>query len=116
MAQPAKIHVRDLSMAYPSANGSVVRVLEKIDLQLAAGEFVCLVGQSGCGKSTLLNIVGGFVKPTGGETLIDGIPVTGPDVRRMFIFQENALFPWLTVKENVGFGLAHRAKAERNEI
>ena len=117
MNQPPKIHVRNLSMAYPSsANGSLVRVLENIDLQVAAGEFVCLVGQSGCGKSTLLNMVGGFLKPTGGAALIDGVPVTGPDVRRMFIFQENALFPWLTVKENVGFGLMHRAKAERAEV
>ncbi len=61
----------------------------------------------------LLNIVGGFLKPTGGEALIDGAPVRGPDMRRIFIFQENALFPWLTVKENIAFGLMHRPKAER---
>lgn len=117
MNQQPKIHVRDLSMTFSGGtNGSMVRVLEHIDLEVAAGEFVCLVGQSGCGKSTLLNIVGGFLKPTSGESLIDGAPVTGPDVRRIFIFQENALFPWLTVKENVGFGLMRRPKAERAEI
>ena len=114
--QHAKIHIRNLSMSFPGgASGSVTHVLEDIDLEVAAGEFVCLVGQSGCGKSTLLNIVGGFLKPTSGEALIDGAPVRGPDMRRIFIFQENALFPWLTVKENVGFGLLRRPKAEREE-
>jgi NitT/TauT family transport system ATP-binding protein len=117
MSDPPKIRVRDLSMSFPSgADGSVIRVLENIDLDVAAGEFVCLVGQSGCGKSTLLNLVAGFLKPTSGQALIDGAPVTGPDVRRIFIFQENALFPWLTVRENVGFGLTHLAKAEQVEI
>src|SRR3990172_11444971 len=115
MNQHLKIHVRDLSMSFPGTNGAVIRVLENIDLEIAAGEFVCIVGQSGCGKSTLLNIVGGFLKPTSGEALIDGAPVRGPDMRRIFIFQENALFPWLTVKENVGFGLLRRPKAEREE-
>ncbi|MEX0614033.1 MAG: ABC transporter ATP-binding protein [Pirellulales bacterium] len=114
MTQHAKIHIRDLSMSFPSgANGSVTHVLENTNLEVTAGEFVCIVGQSGCGKSTLLNIVGGFLKPTSGQALIDGTPVRGPDMRRIFIFQENALFPWLTVKENVGFGLMHRPKAER---
>ena len=117
MTQPAKIHVRDLSISFPGGtNGSAIRVLQNIDLEVAAGEFVCLVGQSGCGKSTLLNIVGGFLKPTSGDALIDGTPVTGPDMRRIFIFQENALFPWLTVKENVGFGLMQRPKPEREDI
>src|SRR3990172_113103 len=116
MNQHLKIHVRDLSMSFPGTNGAVIRVLENIDLEVATGEFVCIVGQSGCGKSTLLNVVGGFLKPTSGESLIDGDPVTGPDVRRIFIFQENALFPWLTVRENVGFGLMKLPKAEQADI
>jgi NitT/TauT family transport system ATP-binding protein len=117
MSDHPKIQVRDLSMSFPSgADGSAIRVLENIDLDVVAGEFVCLVGQSGCGKSTLLNLVAGFLKPTSGEALIDGAPVNGPDVRRIFIFQENALFPWLTVRENVGFGLNHLARAEQVEI
>jgi NitT/TauT family transport system ATP-binding protein len=117
MTQQPKIHLCNLSMGFPGATGGAgTHVLDSIDLEIAAGEFVCIVGQSGCGKSTLLNIIGGFLKPTGGKTLIDGALVTGPDVRRIFIFQENALFPWLTVKENVGFGLMHRSKPERTEI
>jgi NitT/TauT family transport system ATP-binding protein len=117
MAQQPKIHVCNLSMSFPGGTGaSGTHVLDNIDIEVAAGEFVCIVGQSGCGKSTLLNIIGGFLKPTGGQTLIDGAPVTRPDMRRIFIFQENALFPWLTVKENVGFGLMRKAKAQRNEI
>jgi NitT/TauT family transport system ATP-binding protein len=113
MKPQSKIHIRELSMAFPGgANGSAVDVLEHIDLEVATGEFVCLVGQSGCGKSTLLNILGGFFSPTSGQALIDGTPVVGPDMRRVFIFQENALFPWLTVKENVGFGLMRRPTAE----
>ncbi len=117
MSHHPKILVRDVSMSFPSGrHGSTISVLDHVDLEVAAGEFVCLVGQSGCGKSTLLNIIGGFLKPTTGQTLIDGVPVAGPDVRRVFIFQENALFPWLTVRENVGFGLMHRPKAEQQEI
>jgi NitT/TauT family transport system ATP-binding protein len=117
MMQQPKIHIRDLSMGFPGpTGGAATDVLDHIDLEVAAGEFVCIVGQSGCGKSTLLNIIGGFLKPTSGQTLIDGAPVTGPDMRRIFIFQESALFPWLTVKENVGFGLTQKPKAEQIEI
>ncbi len=116
MKKQTKIHVRDLSMSFPGGtNGAVIHVLEHINLEVGAGEFVCLVGQSGCGKSTLLNLLGGFLKPTAGETLIDGARVNGPDLRRIFIFQESALFPWLTVRENIGFGLTRRPKAEREE-
>jgi NitT/TauT family transport system ATP-binding protein len=112
-----KIHIRDLSMTFPGgARGAMVHVLEHIELEVAAGEFVCLVGQSGCGKSTLLNLMGGFLRPTAGATLIDGAPVSAPDVRRIFIFQENALFPWLTVEENIGFGLMHRPRAVREQV
>src|SRR5690606_32276488 len=71
----------------------------------ARGEFVCIVGPSGCGKSTLLNIVGGFLTQTRGEVIVENAPVTGPDRRRIFVFQENGVFPWLTVADNIGFGL-----------
>jgi len=69
-----------------------VQVLQNINLQIKDSEFVCIVGPSGCGKSTLLNIIGGFLKATRGELLIDGKAVTGPDVKRIFIFQENGIF------------------------
>jgi ABC-type nitrate/sulfonate/bicarbonate transport system ATPase subunit len=86
-------------------DGSVVSVLEDIDLDVSEGEFVCLLGPSGCGKSTMLNIMAGFLSPTGGRVSIDGEQVGGPDPRRIFVFQERGVFPWLTVEGNIGFGL-----------
>lgn len=92
-----------------------IDVLTSIDLSVADGEFVCILGPSGCGKSTLLNIVGGFLSATSGEVLIDGQPVTRPDPRRIFVFQERGVFPWLTVEGNVGFGLFRLPAAEKAE-
>jgi NitT/TauT family transport system ATP-binding protein len=112
-----KIEVRGLELKFPGkVPNSTVDVLRGVDLAVAEGEFVCLVGPSGCGKSTLLNIVGGFLAPTVGSVEIDGEAVSAPDPRRVFIFQENGVFPWLTVEENIGFGLGHRPGAERREI
>jgi ABC-type nitrate/sulfonate/bicarbonate transport system ATPase subunit len=109
--------VRDLWMTYPGRRGSdAVNVLERIDMEVRSGEFVCIVGPSGCGKTTLLNIIGGFLKPTRGEVLVDGEPVQGPDPRRIFIFQEGGVFPWLTVRENIGFGLLRGPKADRDRV
>lgn len=105
-----KVALRNVSMAFGG-----MRVLENIDLTVDAGEFVCLLGPSGCGKSTLLNIVGGFVKPAGGSVTIDGEPVTAPDPRRIFVFQERGVFPWLTVEENIGFGLFKLRDAQQRE-
>jgi ABC-type nitrate/sulfonate/bicarbonate transport system ATPase subunit len=92
-----------------------VRVLDDINLSVSEGEFVCLLGPSGCGKSTLLNIVGGFLRPTEGEVTIDGERVTQPDPRRIFVFQERGVFPWLTVEENIGFGLFRQSEQEKRE-
>jgi ABC-type nitrate/sulfonate/bicarbonate transport system ATPase subunit len=77
------------------------------------GEFVCVLGPSGCGKSTLLNIVAGFLPPTSGSVRIDGEEVRGPDSRRIFVFQERGVFPWLTVEGNIGFGLGRLSRQER---
>jgi NitT/TauT family transport system ATP-binding protein len=90
-----------------------VRVLEDIDLTVREGEFVCILGPSGCGKSTFLNVVAGFLAPTGGSVKIDGEEVQGPDPRRIFVFQERGVFPWLTVEGNIGFGLGRLLRAER---
>ena len=111
---PSKVSVRGVSMRFQT-DGSPIEVLTSIDLDVADGEFVCILGPSGCGKSTLLNIVGGFLKATSGQVLIDGQPVTGPDPRRIFVFQERGVFPWLTVEGNVAFGLFRLSAAERAE-
>jgi ABC-type nitrate/sulfonate/bicarbonate transport system ATPase subunit len=107
-----KVAISGVSMVFRS-DGREVRVLESIDLEVGDGEFVCLLGPSGCGKSTLLNIVGGFLRPTSGEVRIDGEPVLGPAPRRIFVFQERGVFPWLTVAGNIGFGLARLPADER---
>ncbi|MEY2530727.1 MAG: NitT/TauT family transport system ATP-binding protein, partial [Verrucomicrobiota bacterium] len=100
------VSIRNVSMSFPGKHpGEQIDVLENISAEIAHGEFVCLVGPSGCGKSTLLNIVAGFLDATSGEVLVEREPVTGPDARRIFVFQENGVFPWLNVVENVGFGL-----------
>jgi NitT/TauT family transport system ATP-binding protein len=112
----AMIEVRDCWKSFPGKKpGELVHVLEKVDLEVKAGEFVCIVGPSGCGKSTLLNIIGGFITQTRGSANVGGAPVSGPDPRRIFVFQENGVFPWLTVEENIGFGLMSRPPAERDE-
>ncbi|MBX3361671.1 MAG: ABC transporter ATP-binding protein [Phycisphaeraceae bacterium] len=95
---------------------SDVHVLEGVHADVRAGEFVCIVGPSGCGKSTLLNIVAGFIPPTSGEVMVEGKGVSRPDARRIFVFQENGVFPWLTVAQNVGFGLQRREPSERQRI
>jgi len=111
------IEVRDLWMTFPGKrSGEKIHVLENVNLTVKRGEFVCIVGPSGCGKSTLLNIIGGFLKQTSGTALVEGKAVTGPDPKRIFVFQENGVFPWLTVEDNVGFGLSHKSEEERREI
>jgi ABC-type nitrate/sulfonate/bicarbonate transport system ATPase subunit len=96
-------------------DGESLPVLEDINLDVDDGEFVCLVGPSGCGKSTLLNAMAGFLSPTSGSVSIDGEMVTGPDPRRILVFQERGVFPWLTVEGNIGFGLSNLSRAERTQ-
>ena len=91
-----------------------VNVLDDISLEVGVGEFVCLLGPSGCGKSTMLNVVAGFLNPTSGQVKIDDQLVIGPDRRRVFVFQERGVFPWLTVEGNIGFGLFDLSESERN--
>ena len=109
-----KLQVRNLSMVF-SRDGKTTPVLENINLEVAAGEFVCLLGPSGCGKSTLLNTLAGFLSPTSGEVLVDGEIVHGPDARRIFVFQERGVFPWLTVEGNIAFGLSGLSRTEREQ-
>jgi ABC-type nitrate/sulfonate/bicarbonate transport system ATPase subunit len=92
-----------------------VEALAPVDLTIPQGEFVCLIGASGCGKSTLLRIIAGFEEPSTGEASIDGKAITGPGSDRGMVFQDYALFPWMTVRENISFGPRQR-KLSREEI
>ncbi|MFI2366313.1 ABC transporter ATP-binding protein [Promicromonospora sp. NPDC019610] len=112
----AKISVRDTRKTFALKDQEFV-ALDGVDLDVADNEFVTVVGPSGCGKSTLMNIVAGLETPTSGRVLVDGADVTGPGPERGVIFQQYALFPWLTVRKNVEFGLkvAGLPAAERRE-
>src|SRR6266705_2437289 len=115
----AKLELKNVSKGFEGISEvSSVTALENINLNIGEGEFVCFVGPSGCGKTTLLNILAGLDKPTSGEVILNGRAVreTGPD--RIMVFQENALFPWLKVIDNVEFGLkmAGVEKDKRHEI
>jgi ABC-type nitrate/sulfonate/bicarbonate transport system ATPase subunit len=96
-------------------DGKSTHVLNDINLEVGDGEFVCLLGPSGCGKSTLLNAMAGFLSPTSGEIKVGGEIVRKPDPRRIFVFQERGVFPWLTVEGNIGFGLSKLSRAERDK-
>jgi NitT/TauT family transport system ATP-binding protein len=109
-----KLRLEHVGMVF-DRDGKSVSVLEDINLDVSDGEFICLVGPSGCGKSTLLNLMGGFLSPTRGGITIDGEAVHGPDPRRILVFQERGVFPWLTVEGNIGFGLSQLSRAERDQ-
>ena len=98
------IKIAGVNKVFPTASGPLV-ALQDIDLEIPPGQFTCLLGPSGCGKSTLLNAVAGFALPTSGSIVANGRTVTGPGPERGMVFQEYALFPWMTVEQNVGFGL-----------
>jgi NitT/TauT family transport system ATP-binding protein len=100
----AHIVIENVSKVFEN-DGRRMVALENIGLEIPRGQFVCLLGPSGCGKSTLLNAIAGFAPPTQGRITADGAPVTGPGPERGMVFQEYALFPWMTVEQNVGFGL-----------
>ncbi|WP_079197623.1 ABC transporter ATP-binding protein [Streptomyces sp. CB03911] len=100
----SKLSFRAVGRTYPVRDGEFT-ALDTVSLDIADGEFVTVVGPSGCGKSTLLGMAAGLVEPTSGRVLLDGVPVTGPGPDRGVIFQQYALFPWLTVRRNVEFGL-----------
>jgi len=108
----AKIELRSVTKNFASAAGPVT-ALEDVNLTMADKEFVTLVGASGCGKSTLLNLVAGFELPTAGQVLVDGSAVAGPGPDRGVVFQQTALFPWLSVEDNIAFGLTLKANRHK---
>lgn len=99
----------------PSGGRERLAVLDRVNLCVRSGQVACLVGPSGCGKSTLLNIIAGFERPTSGCVLVNNREVDRPGSDRGVVFQEDALFPWLTIRENIGYGLV-RAGRSREEI
>ena len=111
---PSKLSIDNVSKSFQSASGKVL-ALDRVSLNVTEAEFVCLVGASGCGKSTLLNIIAGLEKPDNGAVLADGKPVTAPGRERLVMFQEPALFPWLTVFGNVLFGLKLKPNLSRKD-
>jgi NitT/TauT family transport system ATP-binding protein len=106
----AHIVIDNVSKVF-DGDGRKMVALQDISLEIPHGQFVCLLGPSGCGKSTLLNAIAGFAPPTSGRVLADGVPVAGPGPERGMVFQEYALFPWMTVEQNVGFGLEIKGMA-----
>ncbi len=103
--KPPKIAAQGLTKSFKAAKGKPLSVLDGVDFEVAEGEFVAIVGPSGCGKSTLMNILAGFETPGGGSLLIDGKPHPGPSPQGIVISQYGSVFPWLTVQQNLMFGL-----------
>ncbi len=115
----AKLLVEGVSRTFPGVRGGApVRALEPVDLAIAENDFITLLGPSGCGKSTLLRIVAGLDRPSEGRVLLDWRPVSGPGPERGMVFQSYTLFPWLTVAENIAYGLDERGvpAARRREV
>ena len=106
-AERPHVVIRGVSKRFQVGDGEV-EALARIDATIEKGAFVCLIGASGCGKSTLLRVVAGFEEPTTGEVLVEGKPVTAPGSDRGMVFQDYALFPWMTVRQNIGFGPRQR--------
>ena len=99
-----KVSIQGVEKKYNTRKGEVV-ALKGVNFDIKENEFICVIGPSGCGKSTLLNIIAGLLEPTAGQILVDGKPIQGTGTDRGVVFQQYALFPWLTVKKNVEFGL-----------
>jgi NitT/TauT family transport system ATP-binding protein len=112
-----KVSLNRICLSYRTQKGERLLALDCINLDVKTGEFLCIVGPSGCGKSTLLHLIAGLHQPTSGQVLVDGNPIQGPGTGRILIFQELGLFPWLTVGDNVEFGMKIKGlrKAEREE-
>jgi NitT/TauT family transport system ATP-binding protein len=110
------VHVKHLYKAYEERNGAMHYILNDVNLEIESGEFICILGKSGCGKSTLLNLLAGYLKPDQGSILVDDRAIRGPGADRGVVFQQHALFPWLTVRKNIMFGLRLKREKRAKEI
>ena len=106
------LEIRNLRKVF-NIHNTFVTVLDGIDFSVKSGEMICIFGRSGCGKSTLLNMLAGFIAPSSGAILLNGKGVSKPGPDRCVVFQEDTLFPWLTVKENIAFGLKGRTTEKK---
>jgi len=116
MASDVLLQFENASKSFVSSKGHSVVALHEISLSIRRGEFVTMIGPSGCGKSTLLRLAAGLELATSGNVLYDGIPVTAPGQERGFVFQSYSAFPWLTIRENVGFGLSNAQRGSETEV
>ncbi len=114
MSRP-QLELRGVSLRYENMAGNSRVILDGVDLRVQENEFLCIVGPSGCGKSSMLNLFSGLILPTQGEVYLRGKPAQAPGPERCLVFQEGALFPWLTVFENVAFGLNLQGR-KRDEV
>jgi ABC-type nitrate/sulfonate/bicarbonate transport system ATPase subunit len=112
---PTKIAVKDLIKTYPTDQGPL-QVIDSVSFEVADGEFVAVVGPSGCGKSTLLNVIAGFDRPDQGSVTVDGTSRNGPSPKGILMPQQGSVFPWLTVQQNLMFGLNGHVPGDREEI
>ncbi len=110
-----KIEIRSLKKSFASDKGTLP-VVDDVSFTVKDGEFVAIVGPSGCGKTTLMNMMAGFIRPDSGAVVIDGAPRSKPDSRGILISQQGSVFPWLTVRENLMFGLNGHASANASSI
>jgi taurine transport system ATP-binding protein len=104
--KPSSLHIEQISMTFELPDGNSIEALKNISLDLDEGEILTVLGPSGCGKTTLLNIIAGFLAPTSGRVILNGKEVTDPGPERGMVFQQGALFEWMNVRKNIGFGPA----------
>ena len=108
------LSIKNLSMRFDLPDGGSVQALKSVSVDLKRGELLSVLGPSGCGKTTILNIVAGFLSPTSGTVELNGRIVTGPNAERGMVFQQGALFEWMNVRENVGFGPRMKGVSSKN--
>jgi len=108
--EKSEIVIESITHLFPTGDKGEILVLDNINLEVRKNEFTCIMGPSGCGKTTLLNVIAGLLKPTSGTVKVDNKVITGPGADRAVVFQNDAVFPWMTVEDNIAFGLTVQRK------